>query len=491
MRVVPSRLVAILPGLALLAGCAINPVTRRPEFVVVSAETERRLGAEQAKKVEQSIGFSGGPELTAYVEQVGARVAAQSPRTDVRYAVHVVDLDEPNAFALPNGDVYVSRGLLVLLNSEDELAGVLGHEVGHVAARHTVQRATRAAPLAIVTGIASGVTGLASPLLGQAVGGVGQAANGLVVAPYSRDQERQADELGQQFEAAAGWDPAALSSALQALQRDEALRPGGAQRPGFFDSHPSTPERVQNTADYARTLTPVARSPISPSRADFVRHLDGVVIGAPASQGVFDGSLFLQPDLGLVLRLPDGWRTANGRAQVAAAPSDGSALVVLQMVGDGDDPLLGKQGLERAAQAPVDIKVKPVTINGLSAAQTHVAAVIEGNDVDLDLTWIALGGHVYQIAGFAPPARSAALAPTFDAVAHSFHALTAAERASIRETRLRLVPARAGETAAAVASRSGTTWSADLVAVANGVEATTPLSAGELMKVGISEPYGK
>jgi predicted Zn-dependent protease len=483
------RAVVLMLAAAVVAGCAVNPVTHRPEFVVMSAEEERQMGAEEAKRIEQSMSFAGDPQLTTYVTQVGQRVAAQSPRTDVRYSFHIVDMNEPNAFALPNGDVYVSRGLLVLLNSEDELAGVLGHEVGHVAARHSVQRATRAAPLAIFTSLASGITGIASPQLGQMVGGVGEAANGLVVAPYGRDQERQADQLGQQFEAAAGWDPAALSSSLVTLQREEALQPSVASRPSFFDAHPSTPERVQNTADYARTLQRATPAPISPTRDAFVRHLDGLVIGMPASEGVFDGQLFRQPDLDFAVRFPDDWLTGNGRAQVGAASRDGRALVVVEMAADGDDPLLGRHAFEQAAQLSSDLPSKAATINGLPAQQTRVAAQAEHGDVGLDLTWIAVGGHVYQITGIAPVARADALAPTFDAVAQSFRPLTAAERAAIRETHLRLAPARAGETPAAIKARTDTVWSAAMVAAANGKDPDAPFAAGELVKIAVSEPY--
>jgi predicted Zn-dependent protease len=489
MRAVLRVLVVSMLAVAWLASCAINPVTRRPEFVVMSAEEERQIGAEEAKRVERSVGFAGDAQLAAYVAQVGQRVAAQSPRTDVHYTFHILDMGEPNAFALPSGDVYVSRGMLVLLNSEDELAGVLGHEVGHVAARHTVQRATAAAPMAIFTSLASGITGLASPTLGEMVGGVGATATGLVVAPYGRDQERQADQLGQQFEAAAGWDPAALSSALLTLQREEALHPSGPDRPSFFDSHPSTPERVQNTADYARTLPRAAADPIGASRADFLRHLDGLVIGPAAAQGVFDGQLFRQPDLGFAVRFPDDWVTGNGPAQVGAASTDGKALVVVQMVADGDDPKLGRQALERAAQISSELPSRTTTINGLPAEQTRVAAQAEHGDVGLDLTWIALGGHVYQITGIAPVPRADALAPTFDAVARSFRPLTPAEKAAFRETHLRLVTARAGETVVAVTARSGTVWNADMVATANGKDTNATFAAGELVKVAISEPY--
>ncbi len=481
--------IAVLGGL-LLAACAVNPVTRRPELVLMSAATERELGAEQAKQVEQSIGFAGTPELTTYVADVGARVAAASPRTDVPYAFHIVDMEEPNAFALPNGDVYVSRGMLALLSSEDELAAVLGHEVGHIAARHSVQRATRAAPLTVVTGLMSGVTGLASPLLGDVVGGVGQAATGLVVASYSRDQERQADELGQQFAAAGGWNAGALSDALEALQRSEPAERAGARQASFFDSHPSTPERVERTAAYARTLPAAAAPPDRAARAAFATRLDGLVIGTPASQGVVDAPLFLHPDLDFSVRFPDEWRIVNARNGVSASPPpQNRALILLDAAASGDDPLLGVQAMERETGAKLPGQVETLTINGDPAARIQVAASTNYGPVALYLTWIAHEGRVYRITGLVPVDGSARFAPTFEAVTHSFRSLAPAERKRIRETRLRLIAARAGETPGAVAARIGSPWSGAMIAAANGVAIDAPFAAGDQVKVAISESY--
>jgi len=137
-----QRILPILLGMSLLAfflsGCAVNPVSGRSEVVLISAEEERELGAQEAEKVEKSMGLVDDPEIVAYVKTVGHRLAEYSPRQDVDYTFQIVDLGVPNAFALPGGYVYVSRGLLVLVNSEDELAGVMGHEIGHVAGRHAV-----------------------------------------------------------------------------------------------------------------------------------------------------------------------------------------------------------------------------------------------------------------------------------------------------------------------------------------------------------------
>jgi len=177
---------SVVAGLSLLflQGCAVNPVSGLPELTLISAEQERQIGAEEAKKVEAEMGFADDSTFTPYLDTLGQRLAEYSPRKGVAYQFHIVDMAEPNAFALPGGYIYVSRGLLALSNSEGELAGVVGHEIGHVAGRHTVQRISKQGPLAVVFGLVSGITGLVSPLVGNIIGGVGQLTQSAIFAPY-------------------------------------------------------------------------------------------------------------------------------------------------------------------------------------------------------------------------------------------------------------------------------------------------------------------
>ncbi len=192
--------------------CSINPVSGMPEVTLISVEQEKKIGAEEAKKVEAEMGLLDDAQFLPYLDALGQRLAKESPRQDVTHQFHIADMAEPNAFALPGGYVYVTRGLLALVNSEDELAGVVGHEIGHVAARHTVQKISKQGPFAVVFGIASGITGLFVPVAGNIIGGVGDLTQGLLFSPYSRSQETEADRVGQEMAAKAGWDPAALSA---------------------------------------------------------------------------------------------------------------------------------------------------------------------------------------------------------------------------------------------------------------------------------------
>jgi predicted Zn-dependent protease len=483
-------LCGVMLGALMVQACALNPVSRMPEFVIISTQQERDIGQAESEKVAQFMGLVDQADLEAYVQSVGQRLAQQSPRQDVTYTFHVVDTPEPNAFALPGGYVYVTRGLLVLLNSEDELAGVVGHEIAHVAARHIVQQISRKAPFAILTNIGAGVTGIVSPLLGDLIGGLGSLATGVVFASYSRDQERQADRLGQELAAKAGWDPAALPQALHTLERAEALGKENDRRPSFFDSHPLTPERVTNTTAYAAGLTRAAAAPITPTRDDFVRRLDGIVVGASAAEGVIEDRRFLHPDLDLAITIPEKWTYHNSRAQLAAVAPEGKAMMLMQMIGEGSDPMIGAQALAKAAEMPKLLEqTTTTTINSLPAARTRVSTDVGDGHVGIDLTWIAHRERVYQIASLAPIRLVPQYQVAFDSIAGSFRPLENDERLGIKQTQLRVAAADDGESLADIIARQHSSWKLDMTAIANALSGNERLVHGQLIKLALDEPY--
>jgi predicted Zn-dependent protease len=489
MRNVRSMGLMVLLGLVvgMWAGCSVNPVSGMPEVTLVTEKQEQEIGAEAAKEVEQQMGLLDDNQFAPYLAQLGERLAQQSPRKDVAYQFHQVDMAEPNAFALPGGYVYVTRGLLALVNSEDELAGVVGHEIGHVAARHTVQRISRQGPFALLTNLVAGITGLISPMVGSIIGGVGEFAQSLVFAPYSRSQETEADRVGQEIAARAGWDPAALSTFLKTLEHEVELVSKGPRKPSFFDSHPATPDRVAKTTEHAKELKRADRSPISASHEGFLARLDGLVVGQRAANGIVEGQTFLHPDFNFFVQFPEKWQIENSPQKIIAAAPDGDAAVVVGTAGEGKDPLDGARAVEKATKS-TDIvsKTKTATINGLSAAHTQIEA--EGK-VKLDITWIAYGGLIYQVVGLAPTKTFDSLQSVFHSVAHSFRPLSAAERTNIKEKRIRLVKAQAGEKIEALVTRIHSAWKPEEIAVANGLVANASLREGQVLKVAIEERY--
>jgi predicted Zn-dependent protease len=363
-----ARLASVLV-LLVASGCAVNPVSGRPEFVLMSAGRERELGAEQEQQFLAELGRSDHAATSSWVEAVGAKLAAHSPRQDVAYRFHVVDLEVPNAFALPGGPVFVTRGLLALVRSEDELAGVLGHEIGHVAARHSVRQTTAATPLALVFGVPAAIVGSVSRPLGTLVGLPGAIVSGLALSAYGREQEYEADEVGAKLALAAGFRPLALAEFLERLEREEALHAEGPPPLSFFASHPRTPDRMRRARSFAEELAPGARPPSAADRSAALARLDGLLVGESPAHGVFVGDDFLHPGLRFAFRVPPGWDRENRpEAVVAADPAAaGRVAILLELSAAGDDPAAAAAG--ELAREEHRRALQTFEVNGRPAAQ--------------------------------------------------------------------------------------------------------------------------
>jgi predicted Zn-dependent protease len=472
-----------------LAGCAINPVTGRRELVLMSAEREARLGEQMVAQVAEEMGLVESPALTAYIEAIGQRLAIHSPRRDVAYHFAVVDMMEPNAFALPGGYVYVSRGLLAIANSEAELANVIGHEIGHVAARHAAQRETRAlgvGVLATLGTIAAAAAGGESAAQGAAQ--IGQVAGSGLIASYGRDQERQADEVGQQLAAQTGWDPAAMSSFLRTLGREAELRSGETRRPSFFDSHPMTGERVRDTATRADSLRVSQVAPIAGTRAAFYARLVDLLIGPDPAQGLFREQRFLHPGLGFAIDFPRGWETQNAKTAVFARAPGGEAIFVLQTQGESGDPGAAAQRFAQENQLQLG-DGKRERIGGFQAFRARAELRTEQGPALAEWTWIEHPRGMFRLLGFSPSDRFAEHAESFRSAARSFRSMSDRERRGITELRLRVARAREGESLGALSRRTGNAWSLEETAVANDLPRERRLHRGEPVKIAVEVPY--
>lgn len=472
-----SPCLAALLLLSLCAGCAgvpdAAPEKERAEEkkpIILSTEAnDRQAGAEAAKEVAASIGIVESPALASYVDQVGQRLARNAPSGDFTYTFQMVDQDEPNAFALPGGYIFVSRGLLVMANNEDELANVLAHEIVHVARRHAAARQE------LLTTLPGFLQFLA---MGQ-------------VAAYGRDQESEADRLGQGLAAMAGYDPQGMATFLAQLEASERLKLGFSRIQGYLDSHPATQGRVAACASRARSIPWKRREGIAVDRADYLRRIDGLVVGIGAAEGVIQGERFLHPEMGFSMHFPSGWNVINTKSAVGAISPDHRAQVVLEFQGPGEDP-------EAAAHeyiqeyTPKGLRVERlqrVMIQGVAAVRALGRAASPQAPISLHLTWIPRDGMILRVTG-ATVGRGA-LDGVFNNVARSFRPITPRELASVRETRLRIVAARAGEDLSQLSDRTDNAWNIQETAVMNGLFADARLNPGQLMKVAISQPYSQ
>jgi predicted Zn-dependent protease len=467
----------------ILGGCAVNPVSGRHEVVLVSVADEKKIGAENAKQVKEQMGLIDDPALLSYVQAIGDRLAEHSPYREVSYQFQIVDSPDPNAFALPGGYVYVNRGLLVLVNSEDELAGVIGHEIGHVAARHSVQRITRAAPVGVLTGVTAAAASIFSPSLANAIAGTGNLLNSAVLAPYSREQENDADAIGQQLAAKASWDPEGIAFFLKTLDRATSGQGEGGKSISFLSTHPSTPDRIQRTEQRSDNIVRQAANPIAKNHQAFLAKLDGLMLGADAKQGVFVDQDFLQPTMQFGLSFPSGWETTNQPQFVAAINQQQNALIVLELQGKGNEPMSAAQSF--LSDAKLDKQtLEQLTIGGLPASR----AVLEQHGQQAIFTWIAFQDQIYRFTGVSKK-PSAEHRQIIENTAATFHLLTAAEMTKIKQQRLRIVPARAGESLEALLKRAGSNWNEETCAIANNLQTGALLNSGQLVKVAIPEPF--
>jgi len=418
-----SRRSCPVVGLVLCAmlalSCTVNPVSGRSEFVLMDEQDEQELGDRAAVQVEQEIGIVDDPELSAYVEQIGRELARYSPRQDVEYSFKIVDMSEPNAFALPGGYVYVSRGLLALANSEAEVANVIGHEIGHVAARHAAQRDTASKALTLLSLL--GMIGAAAGGDGTAVA-ASSAFGPVAIAAYSRGQERQADAIAQELTSRAGIDPKGMATFLRALEDTTRLQTGASRIPTFLDTHPGTGERLAEATTNAETIRWQPRFSIAPTRAAYLAKLDGLVVGPSAREGVFHENYFLHADLGFALRFPRGWYLRNEHSRVMAIAPTRDAFTMLELEGPGDDPRAAAVAYARKNDL-VFGETAPIRIGALRAFRARAKVRTPGGFADALLTWVAFDGFVYRLSAGAAGGSLGRYAGIFRSFARGFRPL--------------------------------------------------------------------
>jgi len=478
---------------ALLVACtSVNPVTGRREVILMSEEQEQKIDEQASREIEGQLGVARDPDLVAYVQAVGEAMAAHSPRKDVDYQFAVVEMEEPNAFALPGGHVYVSRGLLTVANSESELANVLGHEIGHVAARHAARQEAHVKTLGIATLLSDLMSG-GAPAPSDA-----ERISGHFVARYAREQEREADRIGQDLAIAASVDPAGLGQFLRTLDNIARLSQGFSTPQTYFATHPAARERMLEAAGRAqqhewqseRPGPGLTREPTSlvEDRDRFLDHIEGMAVGRPASEGVFVDERFLHADLGFSVRFPHGWTLSNENAQVLGRSPRGDGVVMLQLDSEGEDPRAAAVAYAQRESLQLESPAS-IHVGGLPAFRAAAAVPTATGRRFAEITWIAHRGHIYRLVAGIEPGSLPKYQGIFRKFAHSFRPLTEADAHEITELRLRTVRAQPGESLADLTARSRNEWDQVYTAVVNGLQVGAPPPPGFRVKVAVREPY--
>ena len=465
---------------ATLVACATNPATGKREFSLMSEAQEVQIGREADAQIRQEMGVYDDPALQEYVSGIGMRLAKASERPNLPWKFTVVDEPAINAFALPGGFIYVTRGILAFLDNEAQLAGVLGHEIGHVTARHSAQQYTQATSAGLGLTLLSIFVPEARPLQGVAEAGVG-----LLLLKHGRDDERQADRLGVEYTSKTGWDPAGVAGMLQTLARlDEAT---GSRRgvPNWLATHPAPADRVQEVHTFVKEAGVTAPAATEKDEAAFLRHVDGIIFGDSPSDGFVRGSQFLHPELRLALRFPDGWEVQNSATQVAAKAPDRDHYMLLQLVQNPSGSLeqVAQGSMTRSGFQP--LRGERVQINGVDAFLGLYQGNMQGlGSVGVLAAHIVHDRNVYLLAGLAPANQFDQARGAFENGIRSFRSLSADEASRLRPSRVDLYTVRAGDTWDDLARRGGeAAVKPATLAIMNNYEPSQPPRAGDRIKI--------
>lgn len=445
----------LLLAACLLTACGtqvVNPVTGRAERTVMDEPAEIAEGAKAHQQVLQEYGAYASPRLQAYVNELGQRLAKQSHRAQLKWTFTVLDSPEVNAFALAGGYVYVTRGIMATLDSEAELAGVMGHEIGHVTARHGAQRATRQqrAGIGVIAATVLGAVLEAGGMSGATdfASQVSQTAAAGYIASYSREQESQADELGAEYLARNRYDPQHMVEVIQVLKSqeqfaiDQAKAEGKAAPSGanWLASHPSNDKRLADIEAFAAKYRGQSGY-ADGGRARYLQAIDGMTFGESRDQGVTRGRNFYHEGLGIALTAPVGWQIRNSPEAIILVNGAADAGLLVRLVppkaGSTHDDVI------RNAIKPASGRSEQRTVHGLAA--THFTGTVrnaQGQTRPASFTLVtgpAERIYLLQYAAKDDAAMQRAGAVLLEAES-SFRALTAADRAAARPWSVKTVP---------------------------------------------------
>jgi predicted Zn-dependent protease len=450
---VAALLLAALISAPLLSSCSTNPATGEQSFTAfMSPEDELRVGREQDPKIKEEFGgaYQEDADLAAYVTRIGKKLAATSEMPNLDFRFTVLNTPDVNAFALPGGYVYVTRGLIALAENEAELAGVIAHEIGHVTARHSAERYSRA----VATNIGATLLGILAD--SRAVADIASQGANLYLKGYSRDQEFQADMLGVRYLSRAGYDTGAMASFLSKMgqaSRLQAEMAGSNRDPDGVDllaTHPRTVDRVRQAlaaASVQRIASPIV------NKDAFLDRVDGMMFGDDPKEGLIRGREFLHKDLNFRFEVPPGFRLFNKPTQVLAADQAGTRFVFDKaQQSDGLHP--ADYLRSRWAQGHQVRDLETINVNGMEAATAWLPVTARNNETFV-LRLVAIRydpNTVYRMQFLIPRQRTNALSEDLRRTTYSFRQLTDEERASARPLEIKVVTVDPGDTEPVLAS---------------------------------------
>jgi predicted Zn-dependent protease len=460
-------------GCVSLAGCARNPATGQRQLMLVSESQEIAMGRQYDQQIITTIGLYPDSAIQRYVAQLGAQLAAHSERPNLPWTFRVVDDPAVNAFAVPGGHIYITRGIMAHLNSEAELAAVMGHEIGHVTARHTAQQMTQQQlfGLGLALGsVASSTVAQYSQIAGQALG--------VLFLKFSRDDENQADQLGLRYMSRGRYDVRQMPAIFVMLDRVSNAA-GGGRLPDWLATHPAPQDRHERIAATIAAM-PQDSAGTMVNRDPYLRRLDGLMFGENPREGYFVGADFFQPELRFKLTFPSGWATQNGRQVVIGVSAAKDAAIELSLASEasadaGARAFFAKEGMTAGT-------LSRQTLNGLPAISGPFAATTANGTVRGAALFVDYNGAVYRLIGYAPEANWTANQPAIARALQSFQRLTDPAALSVQPRRLDIWTIPRRMTLADLARQQASSQTVDALALINQLEPATTLEVGRLVK---------
>ena len=461
--------------------CARNPVTGNRQVVLMSEEQELAMGKEADPQIIAQYGLYENAGLQQFITQKGKAMAAISHRPNIDYQFRIVDSDVINAFAIP-GYVYFTRGIMAHFNNEAEFAGVLGHEIGHITARHSVSQQTKATLGQI------GLIGamVINPNLAQ----FGEAASqglGLLFLKFGRDAERQSDELGVEYSTKIGYDAAEMADFFRTLER-KGEASGAQELPNFLSTHPNPGERNATVAKLAAEWKQkVPGANLEVGRNSYLQRIEGLIYGEDPKQGFLENNVFYHPELKFQFSTPQNWNYQNTPQQVQLAPKDGKALMFLTLAQGSNLQQAASASLQKYQLQATDSR--EVSVNGLPAIavvadQQQQQQQQQGGVIRTLSYFIQYGGAIYHIIGVSSANDFNAYAQYFTNTMQSFRQLTDPSKLNKQPERVRLKTVRQDATLEqALRSFNAPSDRIEEFAILNGMARGDRVTQGMLIKV--------
>lgn len=479
-----AALILALLGIAacslplVISGCATNAATGKRQFNIISESREIAIGQDADKQITAQMGLYPNDALQKYVSDLGLKMAAQGERPNLPWSFKVVDDPAINAFALPGGFIYVTRGILSYLNSEAELAGVVGHEIGHVTGKHSVTQMSTAQ----IAQVGLGVTAMVKPSLQRFTEAASQGLE-LLFLKFGRDDESEADVLGLRYMRRINEDPRELIGVMEMLD-GVTQAAGGSDVPEWLSTHPNPGNRAQNIMSQLDTMKIAAGSEVNRDR--YLSMVDGIVFGENPRQGYFKGSVFLHPDMKFRFDFPDGWRTANQVQGVVGISSKQDAMIQLTMSASSShtaaaDEFFNQQGLAVSGR-------QSANVNGIPAAWGKFSATTQDGELRGTAYFYSYDSKVFQILAYGTAEGwSGNEQPTTNSL-KSFSKLTDQAALSVQPWKLKVVTLTEPMTLDDFAKKFPTPIPMATLALINRTDANTRFIKGNKLKTVVGQP---